>query len=118
MTQNPLYAPPPDSSPPPLIASQIAKSDGKGNTVAAFTATAGSWYVNRITVTSDTDGTAYVYVGAAGQYTPDALVSGTWSAQFDENDAVQPYWVPQGMTLSVLFSNGGNCTARIEYVEQ
>ena len=114
MTTNPLYAPPPDSSPPPLIASQTAAHDAQGRMVAQFTAT-DPMMVYRITVTSDTQGTAYVYVGPAGVLTNDNLVSGTWSAQFDENDSRNPYYVPLGQTLTVYFVSGGVCTARIEY---
>lgn len=72
------------------------------------------WYVYRITVRSDVQGEAYVYVGNPSDY---SLVSGTYSGDFDENEAVTPYVVPIGTPFVVEWPSGGNCFARIEYVE-
>ena len=105
-------APPPR----PIIANAAAAVDGAGRTVATFTAPANvDWLVRRIVVQSNTQGTAYVYVG--GQIAPANLVSGTYSGLFDENDAHQPYLVPAGQSMFVVWTAGGVCQARIEYVE-
>lgn len=97
----------------PSILSQPAYADAQGRVVAVFTApTTQAWLVRRIVVTSDTPGKALVYVGTLD---PSNLVSGTVAATFDENDANQPYLVPEGQSMTVHFLSGGTASARIEY---
>jgi hypothetical protein len=95
----------------PQIANAVADTDG----VARFTAPPTiAWLVRRILVQSDTKGRALVYVGTPE---PANLVSGTIAGDLDENDANQPYLVPEGQTLTIVWEAGGNCQARIEYDE-
>ncbi len=72
------------------------------------------WLVYRITVQSTVQGEAYVYVGEPSIYT---LVSGTYSGEFDENETSVPYVVPIGTPIVIEWPAGGECLARIEYVE-
>lgn len=107
-----------DGTPAQVSRPQVASADAVvsgGLTVATFTApTTTAWLVRRIVVQSNTFGTAFVYVGTID---PDNIVSGTFSGDFDENDANQPYLVPEGVSMRIVWASGGICQARIEYVE-
>lgn len=97
----------------PVVLTAQAKADGSGRMVASFTAPATlAWLVRRITVQSTVRGQALVYVG--GAIAPENLVTGTIAGNLDENDANQPYLVPEGLTMFVHWVAGGVCTARIE----
>lgn len=72
------------------------------------------WLVRRMVVLSDTPGECHVYVGPVA---PENMVSGTYSGDFDENDANQPYLVPEASDLTFVWPSGGACRARIEYDE-
>lgn len=101
-----------DVAAPPLILTEHSADTAPGASVT-FTPPPGfAWSVARITVQSDVDGLAYVYVG---QVIPENVVSGTFAGMFDENDATQPYYVPAGSQLVVAWPAGGHCLARIEY---
>lgn len=117
MSDNPLYqSTGPTDSPPPIISVQVGNTPSGTQCVLQFTAQDSGWYVYRMTITSTVEGTAYVYVGNSNAALDmSTVVSGSLSAEFDENDAVNPYYVPQGQTLTVVFVSGGECTARIEY---
>lgn len=100
----------------PLIATTAAVQDSAGRMVATFTASAlAAMQVYRIVVQSDTRSQALVYVGSTIE--PENLVSGTIAGDLDENDANQPYLVPENQRLFVWWKGGGNCRARIEYRE-
>lgn len=100
----------------PLIAQKAATVDPEGRMVSTFTApVTAAWLVHRILVQSTVRGQARVYVGAA--IDPANLVSGTISGNLDENDANQPYLVPEGQSMFVHWLSGGDCRARIEYRE-
>ena len=101
------------SAPRPLILQAVAQSEA-GTMRARFTPDPWPWLVHRITVQSDTLGTALVYVGEPAA---ENLVSGTFSGDFDENDASSPYLIPEGSPLIVEWPAGGICRARIEYRE-
>jgi hypothetical protein len=75
-----------------------------------------AWLVRRMTVQNSETGRAYVYVG---DEQPQNIVSGTRSGTFDENDPRQPYFVPEGSPLLVVWQSvtTGEALARIEYVE-
>lgn len=75
---------------------------------------AAMWLVRRMVVQSDTEGQCLVYVGPVA---PENIVSGTMTGDFDENDAAQPYYVPEGSSLTFRWPAGGACHARIEYAE-
>lgn len=102
------------SSARPSIANAAAELVD-GRMVAAFTAPVSTaWLVRRIVVQSEVPGRALVYVGTL---IPENVISGTVSGEFDENDANQPYLVPESETLSVVWDNPGMARARIEYTE-
>lgn len=100
----------------PSVAQTRATLDSSGRMVAAFTApVTAAWLVGRIVVQSDIRGQALVYVGSV--IDPANLVSGTIAGDLDENDANQPYLVPEGQSMFVHWVAGGICRARIEYQE-
>lgn len=97
----------------PFVLWAAASVDAQGRTVATFTAPPTTdWLVRRMLVQSTVQGQALVYVGAI---VPANVVSGTVSGAFDENDANQPYLVPAGQSLSIVWLSGGSAQARIEY---
>lgn len=98
----------------PLIGTTAAVQDSAGRMVATFTAPAtAALEVSRIVVQSDIRSQALVYVGTSIE--AENLVSGTIAGDLDENDANQPYLVPENQSLFVWWKGGGNCRARIEY---
>lgn len=101
----------------PEYASLAAVTESDGIKRARFLAPTWTyWLVHRITVQSDTHGNAYIYVGNETTIpTVDQRVSGTFSGAFDENEALTPYLVPEGMAMIVEWPSGGVCWARIEY---
>lgn len=101
---------------PVILTAQAAIVNGKLRATFGPPAPGRAWLVGRITVQNDNSGRAYVYVG---DEQPQNVVSGTSSGTFAENEAVRPYFVPEGTPLLVVWLSvtTGAALARIEYVE-
>lgn len=98
----------------PSSAQAVAKADSAGRMVSTFTTPVTvAWSVRRIVVQSTIRGQALVYIGSS--IDPANLVSGTIAGNLDENDANQPYLIPEGQSMFVHWVSGGVCRARIEY---
>jgi hypothetical protein len=114
----PYVAPPATEGGAPVVRPAVltaAATTVNGVCAAVLTAPAtAAWLVHRIVVQNSVKGRALVYVGTVGR---EAVVSGTVSGEFDENDTHAPIFVAESTPLTVVWDNPGDALARIEYRE-
>lgn len=115
-------APAADSAAPAQVRPFIAVGIGvvvAGKVRAAFgPPRAGvAWSVTRCVVQNNISGRAFAYVG---EERPENVIDGTNSGTFDVKDQGQPWYVPEGQALLIVWQGataGATATARIEYQE-
>lgn len=76
-----------------------------------------AWSVTRCVVQNNVSGRAFAYVG---EERPENVIDGTNSGTFDVKDQGQPWYVPEGQALLIVWqgsTGGATATARIEYLE-
>lgn len=98
----------------PQTRSDHSTAAGTAQRVTFNPGPAAYWLVRRMIVLSDTPGECRVYLGTVSD---ENQISGTYSGDFDENDANQPYLVPESTALIFEWPSGGACHARIEFEE-